>query len=70
MVGTEQVLIEDWCQQYPSHSICSLAFGADGALYVSRCDAPAVNFIPAGASDLDTEAWPAPPACSLPSSSD
>ena len=33
--GAEQVLIEDWCQQYPSHSIGSLAFGADGALYVS-----------------------------------
>jgi glucose/arabinose dehydrogenase len=36
MVGSEQVLIEDWCQQYPSHSIGSLAFGADGALYVLR----------------------------------
>src|SRR5436190_2711982 len=29
--GAETVLIEDWCQQYPSHSIGSLAFGADGA---------------------------------------
>ena len=36
MTGTEQVLIEDWCQQYPSHSIGDLAFGADGALYVER----------------------------------
>ena len=36
MVGTEQVLIEDWCQQYPSHSIGSLDFGPDGELYVSR----------------------------------
>ena len=35
MTGPEQVLIEDWCQQFPSHSIGSLAFGADGALYVS-----------------------------------
>jgi glucose/arabinose dehydrogenase len=35
MTGSEQILIEDWCQQYPSHSIGSLAFGADGALYVS-----------------------------------
>ena len=32
----EQVLIEDWCQQYPSHSIGSLDFGSDGALYVTR----------------------------------
>jgi glucose/arabinose dehydrogenase len=34
-VGSEKVLIEDWCQQYPSHSVGSLAFGSDGALYVS-----------------------------------
>ena len=33
---TEKVLIEDWCQQFPSHSIGTLAFGADGALYVER----------------------------------
>jgi uncharacterized repeat protein (TIGR01451 family) len=32
---TEEVLIEDWCQQFPSHSIGSLAFGADGYLYVT-----------------------------------
>ena len=38
MIGTEQVLIEDWCQQYPSHSVGGLAFGADGALYVSGGD--------------------------------
>jgi glucose/arabinose dehydrogenase len=36
--GAEQVLIEDWCQQFPSHSVGSLAFGADGALYVSAGD--------------------------------
>src|SRR4029453_16794015 len=34
----EQVLVEDWCQQYPSHSLGSLQFGADGALYVSAGD--------------------------------
>jgi glucose/arabinose dehydrogenase len=38
MTGPEQVLINDWCQQYPSHSVGSLAFGADGALYVSGGD--------------------------------
>src|SRR5262249_37120181 len=44
MSGQEQVLIEDWCQQYPSHSIGSLAFGADGALYVSAGDGASFNF--------------------------
>jgi len=35
VAGSEQVLIEDWCQQFASHSIGDLFFGADGALYVS-----------------------------------
>jgi glucose/arabinose dehydrogenase/PKD repeat protein len=38
MVGQEQVLIDDWCQQYPSHSVGDLAFGPDGALYASGGD--------------------------------
>ena len=32
---SEQVLINDWCQQFPSHSIGALEFGPDGALYMS-----------------------------------
>jgi glucose/arabinose dehydrogenase len=36
ITGPERVLIESWCQQYPSHSIGAIAFGADGALYVSQ----------------------------------
>ena len=35
ITGGEQVLLEDWCQQFPSHSIGTLVFGPDGALYVS-----------------------------------
>jgi glucose/arabinose dehydrogenase len=35
---TEKVMIEDWCQQYPSHSIGDLRFGPDGALYASGGD--------------------------------
>ena len=27
MTGSEQVLVEDWCQQYPSHSVGSVEFG-------------------------------------------
>ena len=45
MVGSEQVLIEDWCQQYPSHSVGSLDFGADGALYVTGGDGASFNFV-------------------------
>ena len=42
--GPEQVLVEDWCQQYPSHSVGDLGFGADGALYVSGGDGASFNF--------------------------
>ena len=48
MVGTEQVLINDWFQQFPSHSIGSLAFGNDGALYVSAGDGANFNVIDYG----------------------
>ena len=44
MVGSEQVLIQDWCQQYPSHSVGDLGFGADGALYVSGGDGSSFTF--------------------------
>jgi PKD repeat protein len=37
--GPEQSLItDDWCQQFPSHSIGHLAFGPDGNLYVTGGD--------------------------------
>jgi glucose/arabinose dehydrogenase len=39
MVGAPTTLISDqWCQQFPSHSIGDLNFGADGELYVSGGD--------------------------------
>ncbi len=44
MTGDEQVLLEDWCQQYPSHSVGDLGFGADGALYVSGGDGASFGF--------------------------
>jgi glucose/arabinose dehydrogenase len=36
--GTETVLINDWCQQFPSHSIGTILFGNDGYLYASGGD--------------------------------
>lgn len=33
--GSETVLVSGWCQQYPSHGVGDLAFGADGTLYAS-----------------------------------
>ena len=42
------MLIEDWFQQYPSHSLGSLAFGADGALYVTGGDGASFNFVDYG----------------------
>ena len=41
--GTEHVLIEDWCQVHPSHSIGTVAFGPDGALYVGAGDSAGFN---------------------------
>jgi glucose/arabinose dehydrogenase len=46
--GPEQVLIEDWCQQFPSHSIGSLVFGPDGALYLSAGDGASFNAVDYG----------------------
>jgi glucose/arabinose dehydrogenase len=44
MTGAEKVLVEGWCQQYPSHSIGTAEFGPDGALYASGGDGASFNF--------------------------
>jgi len=46
--GTEQVLVQDWCQQYPSHSIGGLVFGPDGKLYVSGGEGASFNRVDYG----------------------
>ena len=46
--GPEQVLVEDWCQQYPSHSIGTLLFGRDGKLYASGGDGASFNNVDYG----------------------
>ena len=37
-----------WCQQYPSHSIGTLAFGPDGSLYVGAGDGASFTFVDFG----------------------
>ncbi len=41
--GDEQVLVEDWYQQFPSHSIGTIAFGPDGYLYAGGGDGASFN---------------------------
>jgi glucose/arabinose dehydrogenase len=43
-VTDSKVLITDWCQQFPSHSIGDLVFGPDGALYVSGGEGASFNY--------------------------
>jgi glucose/arabinose dehydrogenase len=48
MTGSEQVLINDWCQQFPSHSIGTLLFGGDGYLYAGGGDGASFNNVDYG----------------------
>ena len=61
MVGTEQVFVENYCQQYPSHSIGTIGFGGDGALYVSGGDGASFNFV-----DYGQRGYPAKNPCGDP----
>jgi PKD repeat protein len=46
--GSELLLIHDWSQQFPSHSIGSLQFGPEGALYASAGDGASFNYVDYG----------------------
>lgn len=52
----EQVLIEDWYQQYPSHSIGTVRFGADGYLYVGGGDG--ASYIHGDWGQVGNSTWP------------
>jgi len=48
-VGSPVVMLEgNWCQQYPSHSVGSVDFGPEGALYVSVGDGASFNVVDYG----------------------
>ncbi len=46
--GTEKVLLNDWCQQFGSHSIGTVVFGQDGYLYVGAGDGGNYNVVDTG----------------------
>lgn len=48
MTGSEQVLIEGWCQQFTSHSLGALQFGQDGSLYVGGGDGSSYDWVDYG----------------------
>ncbi len=48
MTGPEKVLVEDWCNQYPSHGMGSIAFDADGWLIASSGDGAAFHMLDYG----------------------
>jgi glucose/arabinose dehydrogenase len=45
---TETVLVSGWCQQFPSHSIGTVLFGADGYLYAGAGEAASFNNVDYG----------------------
>jgi glucose/arabinose dehydrogenase len=59
--ASEQVLVTDWFQQFPSHSTGSLGFGADGALYASAGDGASFNYADYGQT-ISTPAAGDPPS--------
>lgn len=51
MAGTEQVLINDWYEQYPGQSVGNLAFGPDGLLYATAGDGANSTLVDYGQTD-------------------
>lgn len=45
---SQQILMEGWCQIETSHSVGTLSFGTDGALYVSHGDGASYNYVDYG----------------------
>jgi glucose/arabinose dehydrogenase len=65
MTGSPQVLLTDWCQQFPSHSVGTVTFGADGALYVSAGEGAGFNYVEYGQTKNPCGDPPSPAGTSL-----
>jgi glucose/arabinose dehydrogenase/regulation of enolase protein 1 (concanavalin A-like superfamily) len=61
MTGAEQVLINDWFEQYPSHSVGTLLFGNDGALYASAGEGASFDFADYGQKGIPPNPGGDPP---------
>ncbi len=48
MTGSEQVLVNDWCVQFNTHSIGTVRFGPDGALYVGGGEGANADYVDYG----------------------
>ena len=59
--AAEHVLVEDWCQQFSSHSVGDLEFGPDGALYASGGEGGDANGV-----DYGQSGWPQRNQCGDP----
>ncbi len=66
VAGSELVLIEDWCAQFPSHSVGTILFGPDGYLYAAGGDGASFSTSDWGQWGLDTLGNPAPNPCGDP----
>ena len=61
---TEKVLVEGWCQQFPSHSVGTVLVGRDGALYAGAGDGASFGYVDYGQKNACADP-PAPAAASL-----
>jgi glucose/arabinose dehydrogenase len=60
--GQETVLLDDWCQQFPSHTIGDIAFGSDGSLYASSGEGSSFHYTDYGQNGIPKNPCGDPPS--------